>query len=60
MSPEKRRILEVYLRSGSSESRLERIILTVRNGFYVLGIRSNLAMLRFLWNSNLGRKMPGC
>jgi glycosyltransferase involved in cell wall biosynthesis len=60
MSPEKRRILEVYLRSGSSESRLERIILTVRNGFYVLGIRSNLAMLRFLWNSDLGRKMPGC
>ena len=51
MPPEKRRIVEAYIYAGQNRRRTGRIAAILRYGFYVLGIRNNLAMLWYLWTS---------
>jgi hypothetical protein len=45
----KRRLIEAYLDCSRGKNALMRVGSVFWHGFYVLGIRSNLAMLRYLW-----------
>ncbi len=56
MPSDKRRLVEQYLRSGRSESRLERVAITLRCGFFRSGVLRNAAMLIDLWR---GRTTDG-
>lgn len=44
------RLTRAYVRAGKHENRVVRVATVVRNGFYRMSARMNLAMLWFLWN----------
>ena len=51
MPPERRHVLEAYLRSGTSDSAWERVGLTLRHGFYRSGWLRSLATIMDLWRA---------
>jgi hypothetical protein len=50
LSARDRRLLERYTRCETSPSRVVRTATLIRNGFFVNGLRSNLALLWYLWD----------
>jgi hypothetical protein len=50
LSKRDRKLLEDYKRCEESPSRLVRTATLLRNGFFVNGLRSNLALLWYLWD----------
>jgi hypothetical protein len=50
LSARNRRLLERYILCEVSPSRLKRTVTLVRNRFFVNGLRSNLALLWYLWD----------
>jgi hypothetical protein len=50
LSAQDRRLLEGYIRCEVSASRLVRTGTLIGNGFFVNGLRSNLALLWYLWD----------
>ncbi len=50
LSTDSRRLLEAYLRCGTSPNRLIRVSTLLRHRFFLNGLRPNLAMLWYLWD----------
>jgi hypothetical protein len=50
LSPRDRELLDDYTRCETSSSRWVRTGTLIRNGFFVNGLRSNLALLWYLWD----------
>ena len=56
LSPEDRRLLEEYRLCEQSPRRAVRTWTLIRNRFFVNGLRSNLALLWYLWDMNRAKR----
>ncbi len=57
LPPDKRRILEAYVRCEHSPNRLVRVWTYIRYRFFQKGLRPNLAMLWYLWDMKAAKRL---